>query len=668
MPCLMEAICIISISLGIDLSAADLSLTNPIGKIARLFNPKLVKMEDRVEFLNRRLSSLAVHKEISLKFGMGARCVRFHATDPDPSLTVDLGREVPVDKIFLVPLQMDSSDNGRLFPGAFRIELSNSPDFHESRVLFDTKSGGFSETGGKPVKLSGKGWVARFVRITVNHGQVRGGSLVFGLSELVVISDGYPVSFGCKVSSVGAIRVKDLWYPEALTDGRMPLGTWQGANWAPPTKKKEYIEASSPGVIEWSIKLGTTERLDMLYLFPVEIREMLEANLLPEKIEVQVMGGDSESFTTVSSWEYPLKGISHSVPLVLNLGGILGNTIRIKGMEPSMLGNKAIFGLSEIQIWSDRRNITGTLPVRVGYGGNSSDVAYLTDGFASEREIIPVASWLNQLHERWFVEQEIGFLRPMNVQMAAESELNATWGSAMMLGLTFLIPVFIIERRRLISRDQIDQLRKRIASDLHDDIGSNLGSISLIARTARKDLIRLHGPEAVGLDLGEVESIARESSLAMRDIVWLLERSQDSIGDLVHRMRETASRLLREVEYSIECDSGKVASKLSLDAKRHLFLFYKEAIHNVLKHSGATNVVVRLWDEGDRLALEVIDNGHGLPKIVENDGETTKPIRKLDERARLLEGDLVIQSDSVTGTRVLLSVKRSALIAAPAIK
>src|SRR5690606_1049328 len=156
------------------------------------------------------------------------------------------------------------------------------------------------------------------------------------------------------------------------------------------------------------------------------------------------------------------------------------------------------------------------------------------------------ALWLDHLHERGRLEKELATLEPMRVRMANESELNATWGSAVLLGLTFLIPVFIVERRRVKSRQQIDSLRKRIASDLHDDIGSNLGSMSTIARTDRKDLVRLHGPEEVAEDLGEVESIARESSLAMRDIVWLLERKQASIRDLVQRMRETSSRLLRE--------------------------------------------------------------------------------------------------------------------------
>ena len=204
----------------------------------------------------------------------------------------------------------------------------------------------------------------------------------------------------------------------------------------------------------------------------------------------------------------------------------------------------------------------------------------------------------------------------------------------MILGLTFLIPVFIVERRRLMSKEQLDQIRKRIASDLHDDIGSNLGSISLIARTARKDLVRLHGPEEIAEDLGEVETIARESSLAMRDIVWLLERRQDSIGDLVQRMRETASRLLREINFTVECESNKTAAKLSLDAKRHLFLFYKEAIHNVLKHSQANRVSIRLWDEDDKLALEILDNGIGLPDQPRRTARHRQQTRRPRPRAR----------------------------------
>lgn len=646
-------------------AGAGASIANPIGRVARLFNPQLVKVEDRVEFLNNQKITLAVHEERTLEWGIGCRGARLSSSDPDPSVTIDLGMEYPIESLFLVPLQKLDGEQSRLFPKGFRIEFSLSDDFASTRVLYDHKDRSFPEMDGKPVRFSGQGALARYVRLTVTRGHIRGESEVFGLSEVVVISDGYPVSFGAAVSAVGALRVEKQWYLEALTDGRMPLGIWQGGNWLDGQERGELIEvAKEDEHAVWEIDLGESRSLDSIVLFPYDVRGALDAGILSERIDILGMEEGGE-FRSLASWSAPVKGAHVGTPLIVQLGGARAMRIRIIGIEPSRVGDKLLHGLSEIEVWSGKRNVSKGLSLRGGQYGRFSETKLLTDGYAWERQIIPVASWLNQLHERWRVEKEIEALQPIRSQMAAESELNATWGSAMMLGLTFLIPVFVVERRRLISKNQIDLLRKRIASDLHDDIGSNLGSISMIARTARKDLVRLHGPEEVAEDLGEVESIARESSLAMRDIVWLLERQQDSIGDLVHRMRETAGRLLREFEYTIECDSSKSAAKLSLDAKRHLFLFYKEAIHNILKHSKATKVSIRLWDEGDKLALEVADNGQGLPRVMMDGKEITKPVRKLDERARVLEGELNVSSEPGKGTRTLLIVRRSLLIAAP---
>ena len=98
-------------------------MANPIGKVARLFNPNLVKMEGRVEFLNQQLMSLVAHNQNPLKFGIGARGARFEPKDPQPSLTVDLGRDFPIDSLFLVPLQGDFSKGGSLFPKRFSIEF-----------------------------------------------------------------------------------------------------------------------------------------------------------------------------------------------------------------------------------------------------------------------------------------------------------------------------------------------------------------------------------------------------------------------------------------------------------------------------------------------------------------------------------------------------------------
>ena len=129
-------------------------------------------------------------------------------------------------------------------------------------------------------------------------------------------------------------------------------------------------------------------------------------------------------------------------------------------------------------------------------------------------------------------------------------------------------------------------------------------------------------------------------------------------------MRETAGRLLREIDFTLDCDSNKTATKLSLDAKRHLFLFYKEAIHNILKHSHANRVSIRLWDEDDKLALEIIDNGVGIPMTGRS---RPTAVNKLEDRARVLDGLLQITSSKETGTRIRLLVKRSHLTTHPAL-
>jgi signal transduction histidine kinase len=416
-------------------------------------------------------------------------------------------------------------------------------------------------------------------------------------------------------------------------------------------------------VTSWTLDLDQVSPIDRVVLFPYQVSRSFRTSVLPESLAVELLDENGGCMQR-SEWSNPLPGSSQMTPLVMPMKGNGAKSIRLKATKPWIMGDRQMHALSEIQIWSEGTNLAENRPVKREYEGQSSLVTTLTDGLSSEQKIIPVGTWLKQLRERRQIELELENLRSQQIQIASNSELNATWGSAVVIGLTFLIPVFIVERRRLMSKEELDGIRKRIASDLHDDIGSNLGSISLIARTARKDLVRLQGPEEIAGDLSEVETIARESSLAMRDIVWLLERKQDSIGDLVVRMRETAGRLLREMEFTVECNSTKTAAKLSLDAKRHLFLFYKEAIHNVLKHSKASRVAIRLWDEDDKLALEITDNGVGIP----SDGRKgPKTVNKLQDRAHVLDGLLQIISAANDGTRIRLFVKRSHLTQHPAI-
>ena len=596
--------------------------------------------------------------EIPLKSGIGYRGARIDSNGADPTVTLDLGREYQIDRIFLVPSQREFLEDNGIFPNRFTLTVSNDEGFNESELIYATGQFPYPRPDdGSPVLFQSRK-SGRYVRLTVHEGHIREAYDMFGLAEFAVISDGQPVSLGARVVTTGALNVKNIWFPEALTDGRTPLGIWHNGFPSNDCPGDAVMVGDDRHATSWSLDFGESAAIDRVVLFPYQISRSFNTAILPEKFHIEVFGADGKSGERVFEWSNPLPGSGHNTPMVIPLNGLSASGIRVTATMPWIMGDRKLHALSEFEVWSGGRNLAADLPVAREHAGETTTVTQLTDSRSSEYRIIPMGHWLHQLRERARHERELESLRGVQRQMASNSELNATWGSAVILGLTFMIPVFIVERRRLMSREQLDTIRKRIASDLHDDIGSNLGSISLIARTARKDLVRMHGPEEIAEDLDEMETIARESSLAMRDIVWLLEKRQDTVGDLIQRMRETATRLMREVECTMECESSRTAAKLSLDGKRHLFLFFKEAIHNVLKHSRATRVSIRLWDEGDKLAMEIRDNGAGLP--MDERGQTVI-VRKLDDRARVLQGTLSVSSPEDGGTCVRLLVQRSNL-------
>ena len=664
LPHLCVGLLVLNALLPVPLSAAEIAQTaNPIGRVARLFNRKLVETEDRIRWLQGRLDHLADFGEKPLKESVGWRCGLEDESAGNPWISLDLGKEVSLDHLFLVPAQRQAGDSNDLFPRRFRIEAAAKADFSDSRLIFRTGALPHTSPEGYPVQINGDGVPARHVRLILEEGHRRGLPGVCALSEIFVFSNRVPVSLGATVTTHQSVDIPGVWEPSFVVDGRTPLGVWQGGLWTSSHGDCLEVPAENQKV-EWVIDLGAETTIDRVIFFPYAIPELSGPGVIPPRLRVE-LSPDPEfkcAPFAATNGERDLP-VDLTTPVVLPMKEAKGRYLRVSSEKAWQLGNRHLQALGEIEAWSGDRNVASHRDVIARHGGIEHPSEELTDGSGGSVQILPIHAWLTQLVERNHFRQELDALRSSQKNMASESELNTTWGAAIALGLTFLIPVAIVERRRLVSRTQLDKLRKRIASDLHDDIGSNLGSISLIARSAKRDLERLKGPDVVASDLGEVEIIARESSLAMRDIVWLLERRQDTIGDLVQRMRDCAARLLREVEYSLVCRSSKTTAKLTLDSKRHLFLFYKEALHNIVKHSKATLVTVRLYDARDRLVMEVSDNGIGLPRNAE---DQMAAVKKLSDRARVLEGSLHVESSPGAGTTLRLSVKRTSLMATKA--
>lgn len=628
---------------------------NPIGALARGFNPKLREVEGRLSWLNNRLRTLATYNPKALERRFGWRAGYTTPTAAKPQLTLDLSTPFPISDIFVIPAQPRPGDESTLFPLEYRVETSLDADFSDAQTVYRTQAGLSESQDGFPRRHGPVDADARFIRLTVERGHFRGTNHIAAISELVVISGGEPISFNASVSANGSFDAGSQWQPAYAVDGRSPLGSWEGGLWSRSRGFRLDVDKDKQ-LVRWIIDLGAVEEIERVIAFPYTLPELGGPGMLPRDLRVHLATTPDQ----IAAGAPIFPGGESSTPAVFPFPRCPARFVIIESAKAFQIGPTFLQAMSEIEVWSNGRNLAAQLPVRVQHADREVQVpAELTDGHSNGLKIFPVSTWLMQMTERQRVEQEIDALSPIRHSLATETELNVAWGASLAIGLTLLIPVAIVERRRLVSRKQIDSLRKRIASDLHDDIGSNLGSISLIARSAKRDLERLHGPPEVVDDLDEVEVIARESSLAMRDIVWLLERQQDSIGDFVQRMRDSATRLLRDIDYTLTCASNRTALKMTLDAKRHLFLFYKEALHNVLKHAKATRVEIRVYDSRDRLVMEVRDNGVGLPA---DEAGRLAAVKKLNDRAQVLEGELEIESSPGEGTLLRLAVKRANLI------
>jgi len=205
---------------------------------------------------------------------------------------------------------------------------------------------------------------------------------------------------------------------------------------------------------------------------------------------------------------------------------------------------------------------------------------------------------------------------------------------------------------------QIVNIRTRIATDLHDDVGANLTRISFLSEVAKQNLGGANGSE--DSPLMSISRIARESVGSMSDIVWAIDPKADTLLDLTRKMRQHADEVftLRDIELDFRAPSVKESLRLGVDVRRDLLLIFKEAVNNAARHSRCTRVAIKLDVHASRLLLEVADNGTGFDDAVESEGHG---LRSMKRRARALEGTLefVVQPELGTTIKVSIPVART---------
>jgi len=210
-----------------------------------------------------------------------------------------------------------------------------------------------------------------------------------------------------------------------------------------------------------------------------------------------------------------------------------------------------------------------------------------------------------------------------------------------------------LRRSREERLSELESVRRRIATDLHDDIGSSLTQISLLSEVMRTRVDGEGSP--LSEPLSKIGRASRELVDAMSDIVWAINPQKDHLSDLTLRMRRFASDVFtaRNIKFSLNEPDDMDDIRLGANIRREVFLIFKESINNMVRHSGCTEATIKFQITDGRLALEVRDNGKGFDPSQDGEGHGLMSMRA---RAKDIGGKLEIISNINSGTTVSLEV------------
>jgi signal transduction histidine kinase/ligand-binding sensor domain-containing protein len=214
-----------------------------------------------------------------------------------------------------------------------------------------------------------------------------------------------------------------------------------------------------------------------------------------------------------------------------------------------------------------------------------------------------------------------------------------------------------IERQR-----DIEHERARIAHDIHDDLGAHLTRITMLSESARGEL---DDPAQAAAGLNQIYDTARELTRAMDEIVWAVNPRHDTLESLASYLEKFAQDLLATAGIRCRLDLPVQFPdwRLTAEVRHNLFLAFKEAIHNVVKHSAASEAQIRLVAKTASFELAIEDNGRGFTpgarkEPLDDSGRFSSGngLDNMAQRLAEIHGRCDIQSAPGQGTKVVFTV------------
>ena len=337
------------------------------------------------------------------------------------------------------------------------------------------------------------------------------------------------------------------------------------------------------------------------------------------------------------------------------------SSIKIENKEAVGLGD--ISSLKEIKLKHDENYLTIEFAALNFINANQNQYSYKLEGFDDD--------WINagnrnqaiytnlppgqySFHVRSSVMGSDWNESSHVLNISIQRPWWRTWWAyslAMLFLVSLIYGIYKIRINRILAEQK---LRNKIARDLHDDIGSTLSGIKLFSGMAKQKLTE-EKSEALGI-ISRIGERSETMIDAMSDIVWSINPKNDSIENMLVRMKEYAAEMLenKQIAYDFVIDEKINKLRIGLESRRDVYLIFKESINNVVKHSECHRVVIELKTRSGFLLLSITDDGKGIDKqILNGRGNGLVNIR---ERANRIKAEVEINSDLQKGTTIYVKI------------
>lgn len=214
------------------------------------------------------------------------------------------------------------------------------------------------------------------------------------------------------------------------------------------------------------------------------------------------------------------------------------------------------------------------------------------------------------------------------------------WFFTLVLVAMVALILFLYRYFKVRKQVDIERMRVQIASDLHDDVGASLTELALQTDFLQAGEVN----DEIRSTLKQLGEHSRKIVTSLDDIVWSIDSRNDTAGDLTDRMQDYVNHIFRNgaVEVVYHFEKLNMDEKLPVHVKENVYLIFKEAVNNVIKHSNADQVEITFSFRGKSYELLIHDNGD----LKQNERKSGQGLRNIKMRAKRIGCTVEITSEN----------------------